>query len=209
MREEYSMTQRLLREDLQVIADAIPQRSTVLDIGCFDGKLLHYLTHHKHVDGRGIDLDPNCVSACVQKGLFAIQGNADTDLIHYPDGCFDYVVSSQVLQATHRPYDVFQEMMRISGKVVVSIPNFGHWKNRLYLSLRGKMPVTKELSYQWYETPNIHFCTVKDFKELCNKLGFVIEKETYFAADKPLSLFKRLVSANFFCDKAVFLLKKS
>ncbi len=198
-----------LRNDLQTIADSIPKKSSVLDIGCFDGKLLSYLTTEKQIDGRGIDLDRDCVSACVKKGLFAIQADADTDLEHYPDGCFDFVVSSQVLQATHRPYEVFQEMMRISSKVVVSIPNFGNWKNRLYLSLHGKMPVTKELSYQWYETPNIHFCTVKDFKELCAKLGFTIEKESYLSGDAPLSWLKRLLSANFFCDKAVFVLSKA
>ncbi len=198
-----------LRCDLQIIADHIPEKSSVLDVGCCDGALLAYLTREKQVDGRGIDLDRDLVSHCVKQGLFTIQADADTDLKYYPDGCFDFVVSSQVLQATHRPYEVFQEMMRISNKVIVSIPNFGNWKNRLYLSLYGKMPVTRELTYQWYETPNIHFCTLKDFKELCAKLNFTIEKETYLSGNKPLSLIRRLFSANFFCDKAVFILSKS
>lgn len=197
-----------LRYDLQLIADSIPDKSSVLDIGCSDGKLLEHLTKTKQVDGRGIDLDRDSVSHCVKKGLFVIQADADKDLEHYPNGCFDFVVSSQVLQATHQPYEVFQEMMRISHKVIVSIPNFGNWKNRLYLSLHGKMPVTKELSYEWYETPNIHFCTVKDFKELCGKLGFAIESEHYLSGNAPLAWFKRCISANFFCDKAVFVLKR-
>lgn len=197
-----------LRYDLQCIADVIDPGSSVMEIGCCNGALLHHLVHTKQVDGRGIELDRDSVSECVQKGLFVIQGDADTDLVHYPDQCFDYVVSSQVLQATHRPYEVFQEMTRLSHHVVVSIPNFGNWKNRLYLFLRGKMPVTKELSYEWYETPNIHFCTVKDFKELCQKLGLQIKHETYLSGDKKLSWFKRLLSPNFFCDKAIFLLSK-
>lgn len=197
-----------LRYDLQLIADHIPEASSVLDIGCSQGELLDYLVHEKKVDGRGIDLDRDSVSECVKKGLFVIQANADKDLEHYPDGCFDFVVSAQVLQATHQPYEVFQEMMRISNKVIVSIPNFGNWKNRYYLSVNGKMPVTKELSYEWYETPNIHFCTVKDFKELCQKLGFTIEAEHYLSKNSALSGWKKAVSANFFCDKAVFVLSK-
>ena len=196
----------LSRHDLSIIANNITPNSSVLDIGCSKGTLLKHLIKEKQVDGRGIDLDRDSVSECVKKGLFVIQANADKDLAHYPDGCFDYVVSSQVLQATHQPFEVFQEMMRISKKVIVSIPNFGNWKNRLYLSVNGKMPVTKELSYEWYETPNIHFCTVKDFKELCDKLGFAIEAEHYLSYNEPLSCFKRTISANFFCDKAIFIL---
>lgn len=193
-----------LRSDLHVIAELIPEYAKVLDIGCGEGELLDVLLHQKHVDGRGIELSSSNVSLCVQRGLMCIQGDADEDLRHYPDNCFDYVVSSHTLQATRNPKIVLSEMLRISRYAVVSLPNFGYWLNRWYLFRKGRMPVTEALSYQWYETPNIHFCTVKDFVVLCSELGCVIEKEIFVSARGV----KKLAFPNWFAEQGVFLLHK-
>lgn len=191
-----------LRDDLVQIAKFIKPATKVLDIGCCDGELLSYLVNEKAVDGRGMDISQSNVSTCVKNGLSVVQGDADMDLKFYPDKCFDYVISSQMLQATHMPLEVLEEMIRIAKCVIVSIPNFGHWYNRLYLSVVGKMPVSSTLSYQWYETPNIHFCTVADFEILCNKQGYEITKKRFTGG---------LLSAiwpNLFCKNAIFMLKK-
>lgn len=164
-----------LRPDLQAIADIVKSGSRVLDIGCYEGELLSHLASHKAVDARGIELSQNNVSKCVKNSLSVIQGDADYDLKFYPDNCFDYVVSSQMLQATRHPREVLTEMLRIGQKVIVSIPNFGYWYNRLYILMKGRMPVSKTLPYEWYETPNIHFSTVKDFEILCAAVGCKIE----------------------------------
>lgn len=197
-----------LRKDLQVIADLVPVHAKVLELGCGEGELLGYLTREKKVDGRGIELSQAGVSQAVQNGLFVIQGDIDTDLQVYPDKCFDYVISSQVLQATHKPKDVLAQILRISKHCIVSIPNFGYWRNRLYLALNGRMPVTKALSYQWYETPNIHFCTVDDFKSLCADLGGQIEQTIFLDGSlNRLNPVSHALSTNLFSDKAVFLLR--
>ena len=194
----------LLRPDLQLISSIIPQGSKVLDIGCGDGDLLEYLVHFKHVDARGIELDSTNVSKSVQRGLMCIHGDADKDLKHYPDNCFDYVVSSHTLQATQNPKHVLSEMLRISRYVLVSVPNFGYWLNRWYLFRKGRMPVTEALSYQWYETPNIHFCTMKDFIILCEELGCTIEQKTFISSN---SLGVKLFP-NWFAEEGVFLLHR-
>lgn len=196
-----------LRPDFQAIANAIPKKSRVLDLGCGEGELLEYLVQEKQVDGRGIELSQEGVSVCVQKGLFVIQGDAETDLIYYPDDAFDYVVSSFMLQATRNPKEVLGHIMRIAKRSVVTIPNFGHWKNRLYLLLKGEMPVTSALSYQWYETPNIHFCTIRDFDHLCDELGYGVERKIYLGrAHKKLSPFKASF-ANLTSESAIYVLK--
>jgi len=198
-----------LRPDLNSIAKLIPKEQKVLDVGCDDGALLTYLQEEKNIDGRGIELHQEGVSKCVKNGLSVIQGNADSDLKFYPDNAFDYTISSQMIQATQNPKDVLLEMLRISNNAIISIPNFGNWHNRIYLLLKGKMPVTKTLSYEWYETPNIHFCTIKDFKTLCKNLNLKIKKTTYLnSKGNRLFILLRLLSANLFSDKAVFLLTK-
>ncbi|MDB2414621.1 methionine biosynthesis protein MetW [Rickettsiales bacterium] len=197
-----------LRADLQHIADSIAEGSRVLDLGCSDGSLLYYIEHEKNADGRGIDISQSNVSHCVNNGLSVIQGDADLDLKHYPDKCFDYVIASQILQATKHPKEVLSQMLRISKHVIVSIPNFGHWYNRLYLSINGRMPVSRALSYQWYETPNIHFCTIKDFDILCDELNAKIEDKKYlYDSGKKISSLKRIISANLFSQRAIFVLK--
>ena len=165
-----------IRVDLQLIADMIAAKSRVLDIGCGDGALLDYLVNFKQVDGRGIELSQQGVNACVGNGLSVIQGDADTDLGAYPADAFDYVILSQTLQATRDPREVLRQMLRVGRRAVVSFPNFGYWRVRLGLLLRGRMPTTRTLPYSWYDTPNIHLCTIRDFLDLCAELGVEIER---------------------------------
>jgi methionine biosynthesis protein MetW len=201
------MEQKDLRPDLKHIASLIEKNSHIMEIGCGDGLLLEYLTKNKNIDGRGIELSQKGVSRCVKSGLSVIQGDADEDLQYYPDLCFDYAVSSQVIQATKNPKDVIQQMMRIANKCIIAIPNFGYWYNRYHLTIKGRMPVSKTLSYQWYDTPNIHFSTIKDFEILCKELGYKIEKKIYLqpsgeVASSPWAL----AFPNFFSEKCVFMI---
>ena len=159
------------RIDLMLIASLVEGGSRVLDIGCGNGELMELLVAERGVDARGLELSQQGVNACVGRGLAVVQGNADTDLSYYPDQGFDTVILSQTLQATQRPKEVLQEMSRIGSKLIVSIPNFGHWRIRLALALRGRMPETQALSASWYETANIHLCTMLDLIDLCDELS--------------------------------------
>ena len=159
------------RIDLMLIASLVERGSRVLDIGCGNGELMELLVAERGVDARGLELSQQGVNACVGRGLAVVQGNADTDLSYYPDQGFDTVILSQTLQATQRPKEVLQEMSRIGSKLIVSIPNFGHWRIRLALALRGRMPETRALSATWYETANIHLCTMLDLIDLCDELS--------------------------------------
>lgn len=198
-----------LRPDLAVIADLVQPESIVLDIGCNDGTLLKWLQDNKLVKGRGIELSQEGVSACMAKGLSVIQGNADTDLSYYPDQSVDYVILSQTLQALKDPSLVLKEMVRIGKRAILSVPNFGHYKNRIYLAWRGRMPVTRDLSYQWYDTPNIHFCTIRDFIELCHGLDITIEEQYFssgFSAPEPFKGKSRI--ANILGKQGIFVVRK-
>jgi methionine biosynthesis protein MetW len=198
-----------LRADLQVIADLVAPGSRVLDVGCGDGALLAYLDAQKRVDGRGVEISQTGVNSCVAHGLSVIQGDADADLKDYPSDAFDYVILSQTLQATHNPKLVVSEMVRIGRRAIVSFPNFGFWRVRLNLLFGGRMPVTKALGYAWYETPNIHLCTLKDFVAMCREVGVTIEKgialaHTGHASDiHPTGLF-----TNWLAEQGVYLLKR-
>ena len=150
--------------------------SKVLDVGCGDGELLRLLAEERNVDGRGIELSQHGVNDCVAKGLSVIQGDADADLADYPDDAFDYVILSQTLQATRQPRVVLEHMLRIGRRAIVSVPNFGHWRIRAQVAFLGRMPVTKSLSHSWYDTPNIHFCTIADFIALAREVGATIDK---------------------------------
>src|ERR1700730_12961443 len=164
------------RFDLLLVADMVEAHSRVLDVGCGDGTLLRLLAEEKGVDGRGIELSQRGVNDCVAKGLSVIQGDANTDLADYPDNVFDYVILSQTLQATRLPRTVMEHMLRIGRHAVVSFPNFGHWRIRFQVAFGGRMPLTRNLSCAWYETPNIHFCTIQDFIALVKEIGAHIER---------------------------------
>lgn len=196
------------RVDLIVMADMIGQGAKVLDVGCGDGELLKLL-EGKDVDGRGIELSREGVNECVAKGLAVIQGDADTDLSDYPDDAFDYVILSQTLQATRHPRQVLEHMLRIGRHAVVSFPNFGHWRIRLELLFGGHMPRTDNLPETWYDTPNIHFCTIKDFHQLTRLVGARIERAVALNAwGKPLRLNAPWWFWNLFGEQAVFLLSR-
>jgi methionine biosynthesis protein MetW len=176
-----------IRADHRLLADMVEAGTRVLDVGCGDGDLLAYLAAAKRVDARGIEISREGVAACVSKGLAVIQGDADADLFEYPDNCFDYVILSQTLQATHRPRIVVEQMLRIAKNVIVSFPNFGHWRIRASLLFQGRMPVNRNLPDSWYDTPNIHFCTIRDFVALADEVqAKIVRAEALDAAGKPV-----------------------
>lgn len=197
-----------LRKDLLLIANMIKPDTRVLDVGCGDGALLEFLARNKNVDSRGIELSQQGVNRCVAKGLSVIQGDADADLQDYPDGAFDYVILSQTLQATRHPKIVLEQMLRIGRNVIVSFPNFGHWKLRVQLLLFGKMPMTGILSNPWYDTPNIHFCTIRDFVELANLVNARIDKTMALTAQGvPIRINLHWSIINLMGEQGLFLLQ--
>lgn len=199
-----------LRPDLKVVADLVPQGSKVLDIGCGDGELLAWLAANKHVDGRGLELSQMGVNTSIARGLSVVQGDADADLGEYPDKTYDCVILSQTLQTMRDPKAVLANLVRIGKHAIVSVPNFGYWKNRLYLMLFGRMPVTRTLSYEWYDTPNIHFCTLSDFVTLCDEMHITIENRVYVDQNGITAKFTgKGFMANLFGEQGVFLLRKS
>ncbi len=167
-----------MKQEFKIISDLINKNSHVLDVGCGDGILMEYLVKEKKVNIRGIEISKTKVQNCIAKGLTIIEGNAEEDLKQFPDKSFDYVVLSQTLQAFLNPEKVINELLRIGKQAIVTIPNFGYWKIRLHLLLKGTMPVTRTLPDEWYNTPNIHLCTIKDF--------------VYFSKDKNFKLSKSI-----------------
>jgi methionine biosynthesis protein MetW len=197
-----------IRVDLQLIADMVDAKSRVLDVGCGDGALLDYLLHFKQVDGRGMELSQAGVNACVAQGLSVVQGDADTDLQDYPTAAFDYVVLSQTLQATRNPRTVLAALVRIGRRAIVSFPNFGHWRVRWQLGMNGRMPMTPSLPAHWYDTPNIHLCTILDFTELCRSLDVVVERAIAIDAAGRPSPIRSARFANLFGEQGLFLLRR-
>lgn len=193
-----------LRPDLAIIAANVAPGTRVLDIGCGDGALMAALRNGRDVDARGLELDPANVAAAVARGLSVIQGDADVDLADYPADAFDYAILSQTLQTTRRPDQVLDQLLRIGRKAFVSFPNFAHWRVRLSLLWGGRMPVTRLLPLEWYETPNIHHTTVDDFREFVRDRGLIVEGAWFLSGDRLTSA----AAANFRAEHAVFLLRR-
>ena len=191
-----------LRPDLALIAAHVEPGSRVLDVGCGDGALMAVLRDAYHVDARGLELDPRNVAECVARGLSVIQGDADADLAFYPDASFDYAILSQTLQTTKRPDLVLGELLRVGRKAFVSFPNFAHWRVRASLLWGGRMPVTRLLPVAWYETPNIHHVTVRDFRALVAAKGYRLEGEWFLSGDTRINP----AAATWRAEHAVFLL---
>jgi methionine biosynthesis protein MetW len=198
-----------MKNEFRVIADLIEKNTRVLDVGCADGILMEFLKDNKNIDIRGLEISKNKVQKCIEKGLTVIEGNAEFDLKQFPDKSFDYVILSQTLQAFLNPELVINELLRVGKKAIVTIPNFGYWKVRLHLLLKGTMPVTETLPDQWYDTPNLHMCTIKDF--------------VYFVKSRNIKIFKSLALnetntsiinnnnlgiKNLFSDLGIFLIEK-
>jgi methionine biosynthesis protein MetW len=194
-----------LRPDLAIIAANVAPGTKVLDVGCADGALMAALRDQRGCDARGLEIDPDNVSAAVTRGLSVVQGDADTDLAGYPDASVDYAILSQTLQTTMRPDVVLEHLLRIGQRAFVSFPNFAHWRVRLSLLWGGRMPVTRLLPIEWYATPNIHHVTVDDFRAFVKGRGIVVEGCWFLSGDKQTTA----AGANLFAEHAVFLLRKN
>ena len=196
-----------MKKEFKVIADLLPNNTRVLDVGCGDGALMDFLVKEKNIEVRGLELNQDNVQECIYKGLPVIQGNAETELYQFPKQSFDYVVLSQTLQAFYQPDKVLRELLRIGKSVVVSIPNFGYWKVRTSLLFFGKMPVTKTLPNTWFNTPNLHMCTIKDLFNYCEDQNITIKKVIGVNENK-ISLIKKnnLKMKNLFSKLGIFLI---
>jgi len=193
-----------LRPDLAIIADHVAPGSRVLDVGCGDGELMEVLQAQKRCDARGIEIDAANVSLAVARGLSVIQGDADTDLVNYPDNSFDYAILSQTLQTARAPDKALSELMRIGRRAFVSFPNFAYWRVRLSLAWGGRMPVTPALPVSWYETQNIHQLTIDDFRAFVKERGLIVEQAWFLTGDRRCGE----AAANLRAEHAVFLLRR-
>lgn len=196
-----------IRKDWKLIESLINSNSKVLDIGCGEGGLISQLEKNIKAKTNGIEVNGELARKAIAQGYNVVQGDAEKDLIQYSNQSFDYVILSQTLQAMVRPKDVLLNLLRIGSKAIVSFPNFGHWKIRLQLLVSGKMPITKGLPYAWYDTPNIHFFTIKDFQNLCKKSNIVIEKSIALTdKGRQFEIYSGINGANLFTSEAIFLL---
>ena len=198
-----------MRLEFELISNIIERNTRVLDVGCDDGTLMEFLKKNNTVDIRGIEISKDKVSICIAKGLTVIEGNAELDLKQFPDNSFDYVVLGQTLQAFINPEIVIKELLRVGKKTIITIPNFGHWKVRLNLFIKGTMPVTKSLPNDWYNTPNIHMCTLKDFVKFSKIINFKIFKSLALT-NKNVSIINNsnLFFKNMFAELGIFLIEK-
>ena len=198
-----------MKPEYKIIADIIKGNTRVLDVGCNDGTLMEFLKKNKHVDIRGIEISKEKVQTCISKGLTVIEGDAEFDLKQFPNNSFDYVILGQTLQAFINPEVVIKELLRVGNKAIVTIPNFGHWKVRFNLLIQGTMPVTKSLPNEWYNTPNIHMCTIKDFFKFSETINFKIFKSLALM-NKNVSNIKssNLFFKNLFSELGIFLIEK-
>ena len=196
-----------MKKEFKVISQLIEEKSQALDVGCGDGELIEFLLKNKTKDIRGLEISKEKVQNCLSKGLTVIEGNAENDLKQFPDLSFDYVILSQTLQAFLNPEIVIKELLRVGKRAIVTIPNFGHWKVRIDLLIKGTMPVTKSLPNEWYNTPNLHMCTIKDLFNFCDEKKINIKKVVGVNEDKT-SLIKRknLEIKNLFSKLGIFLI---
>ena len=196
-----------MKNEFKIIANLLPNNSRVLDIGCGDGTLMEALINQKNIDARGMELDQNNVKKCISKGLSVIEGNAETELGQFPEKSFDFVILSQTLQAFYQPENVLDQLLRIGKNVIISIPNFGYWKVRASLLFFGRMPITKSLPNTWYNTPNLHMCTIKDLYEFCKTKKIKIDRIIGINDNKISSINRiNLEMKNLLCEVGIFLI---
>ena len=198
-----------MKKEFKVISELIENESKALDVGCGDGELIKYLIENKTKDIRGLEISKESVQNCLSKGLSVIEGNAENDLMQFPNHSFDYVILSQTLQAFLNPDKVIKELLRVGKKAIVTIPNFGHWKVRIKLLINGTMPLTKNLPYEWHNTPNLHMCTIKDFFVFCEKRNIKIFRSLALNQEKISEIdIKNLNYKNLISDLGIFLIEK-
>ena len=198
-----------MKQEFKIISDFIEKNTRVLDVGCGDGTLMQYLKTNKEIDIRGIEISKKNSQKCVGKGLTVIEGDAEKDLIQFPDGSFDFVILSQTLQAFLNPEIVIQELLRVGKKAIVTVPNFGFWKVRLHLLIKGTMPITKNLPDEWYNTPNLHMCTIKDFYNFCHDRKIKLDKALALHNEKTSSINElNLNIKNLSAELGIFLIEK-
>jgi methionine biosynthesis protein MetW len=198
-----------MKKEFKIIADLIENNTRVLDVGCGDGTLMKYLKDEKNIDTRGLEISKNNVQNCISKGLPVIEGDAEKDLHQFPNLSFDYVVLSQTLQAFYNPEKVIDDLLRVANKAIVTIPNFGYWKVRLHLLIKGTMPITKTLPNEWYNTPNLHMCTIKDFFNFCSKKNIELYKSIALKSEKTSTINKANINIkNLYSELGIFLIKK-
>ena len=196
-----------MKNEFKIIANLLPPQSRVLDVGCGDGTLIEALIEEKNIDARGVELEEDKVKECISKGLSVIEGNAETELSQFPDKAFDVVILSQTLQAFYQPENVLAQLLRIGSRVIISIPNFGYWQIRASLLLYGKMPITKSSPYTWYNTPNLHMCSIKDFYQFCEKKEIKIDKVIGINGEKISSIYKiNLEIKNLLSEVGIFVI---
>jgi methionine biosynthesis protein MetW len=196
-----------MKNEFKIIANLLPPQSRVLDVGCGDGTLIEALIEEKSIDARGIELEEDKVKECISKGLSVIEGNAETELSQFPDKAFDFVILSQTLQAFYQPENVLAQLLRIGSRVIISIPNFGYWQIRASLLFFGKMPINKSLPYTWYNTPNLHMCSIKDFYQFCEKKKIKIDKVVGINGEKISSIYRiNLEIKNLLSEVGIFVI---
>ena len=198
-----------MKKEFKIIAEIIKKNTRVLDVGCGDGTLMKFLKENKNVDTRGFEISKTKAQNCIGKGLSVIEGDAEKDLQQFPNSSFDYAILSQTLQAFYDPEKVIDDLLRVSKKAIVTIPNFGFWKIRLHLLLKGTMPITKNLPDEWYNTPNLHMCTIKDFFNFCSKKNIKLNQSIALNNEKTSSINSgNLNLKNLSSELGVFLIKK-
>ena len=198
-----------MKLEFKIIADLLEENTRILDVGCDDGTLMEFLKKNKNVDIRGIEISKKKVQVCISKGLTVLEGNAEFDLKQFPENSFDFVVLGQTLQAFVNPEIVIKELLRVGKKAIVTIPNFGHWRVRLNLLTKGTMPVTKTLPNDWYNTPNIHMCTIKDFVKFSKTINFKIYKSLALMNKNVSNINNSNLSfKNLFAELGIFLIEK-